>query len=62
MQKKLEDPQIAVCRPGSRRAQGPIEQVPGPIPRELNEFAELPRLIVPFNRTPTAGCGSSSII
>ena len=30
---------------------GSIEQVPGPIAREYNEVPELPRLIVPFNRT-----------
>ena len=29
---------------------GPIDQAPGPVPQELNEFPELPRLIVPFNR------------
>lgn len=30
---------------------GPVVQAPGPVSQELNEFAELPRLIVPFNRT-----------
>jgi uncharacterized protein (TIGR00730 family) len=30
---------------------GPVVQAPGPVPQELNEFAELPRLIVPFNRS-----------
>jgi uncharacterized protein (TIGR00730 family) len=30
---------------------GPVDQAPGPVPRELNEFPELPRLILPFNRT-----------
>ena len=30
---------------------GRIEQAPGPIAQELNEFPELPRLILPFNRT-----------
>jgi hypothetical protein len=29
----------------------PITQVPGPVERELAEFPDLPRLIVPFNRT-----------
>ena len=29
---------------------GPIEQAPGPVDRELNEYPELPRLILPFNR------------
>jgi hypothetical protein len=30
---------------------GPADQAPGPVPQELNEFPELPRLIVPFNRS-----------
>jgi uncharacterized protein (TIGR00730 family) len=30
---------------------GPVDQLPGPVPQELNEFPELPRLLVPFNRT-----------
>jgi putative lysine decarboxylase len=30
---------------------GPLVQAPGPIPQELNEYPELPRLIVPFNRS-----------
>jgi len=30
---------------------GPADQSPGPIPQELDEHAELPRLILPFNRT-----------
>jgi uncharacterized protein (TIGR00730 family) len=30
---------------------GPLVQAPGPAPQELNEFPELPRLIVPFNRS-----------
>jgi hypothetical protein len=29
---------------------GPADQAPGPVPQELNEFPELPRLILPFNR------------
>ena len=29
---------------------GPVVQAPGPVPQELNEFPDLPRLIVPFNR------------
>jgi uncharacterized protein (TIGR00730 family) len=29
---------------------GPVDQVPGPVPQELNEFPELPRLLLPFNR------------
>jgi hypothetical protein len=30
---------------------GPVVQAPGPVPQELNEFPERPRLIVPFNRS-----------
>jgi uncharacterized protein (TIGR00730 family) len=30
---------------------GPLDQSPGPVPQELNECPELPRLIVPFNRS-----------
>ena len=29
---------------------GPLVQAPGPVSQELNEYPELPRLIVPFNR------------
>ena len=30
---------------------GPLDQAPGPVTQEANEFPELPRLIVPFNRS-----------
>jgi uncharacterized protein (TIGR00730 family) len=30
---------------------GPLEQTPGPVPQELNEYPELARLIIPFNRS-----------
>ncbi|HEX9819240.1 MAG TPA: LOG family protein, partial [Methylomirabilota bacterium] len=30
---------------------GPLDQAPGPVPQEANEFSELPRLIIPFNRS-----------
>ena len=30
---------------------GPLDQSPGPVPQELNECPELPRLIIPFNRS-----------
>jgi predicted Rossmann-fold nucleotide-binding protein len=30
---------------------GPLDQAPGPVPQELNEYPELSRLIVPFNRS-----------
>ena len=52
IQKKLDDAQIADLQ--SRFGdvlKGSIEQVPGPTAREFNEVPELPRLIVPFNRS-----------
>ncbi len=33
---------------------GPVDQLPGPVPQEANEFPELPRLILPFSRTSYA--------
>ena len=33
---------------------GPLDQSPGPVPQELNEYPELSRLIVPFNRSSYA--------
>jgi uncharacterized protein (TIGR00730 family) len=30
---------------------GPLDQAPGPVPQELNEYPELARLIIPFNRS-----------
>jgi hypothetical protein len=30
---------------------GPVEMVSGPLPAEGDEFPELPRLVLPFNRT-----------
>ena len=30
---------------------GPLDQAPGPVPQELNECPELPRLIIPFARS-----------
>ena len=30
---------------------GPAEQVPGPLPAEADEYPDLPRLVLPFNRT-----------
>jgi len=30
---------------------GPLDQAPAPVAQELNEYPELPRLIVPFNRS-----------
>lgn len=33
---------------------GRVDQLPGPVPQELNEFPQLARLILPFNRTSYA--------
>jgi uncharacterized protein (TIGR00730 family) len=33
---------------------GPVEQAPGPVAQELDEFPDLPRLILPFNRASYA--------
>ncbi len=33
---------------------GPLDQLAGPAPQELPEFPELPRLVLPFNRTSYA--------
>jgi hypothetical protein len=33
---------------------GPLDQSPGPLPLEQSELPELPRLIVPFNRSSYA--------
>ena len=33
---------------------GPVDQAPGPVPQELNEYPELPRLVIPFNRSSYA--------
>jgi hypothetical protein len=33
---------------------GPVDQVSGPLPQELSEFVELPRLVIPFTRTSYA--------
>lgn len=30
---------------------GPVDQAAGPVPQELDEFPDLPRLILPFNRS-----------
>jgi uncharacterized protein (TIGR00730 family) len=55
LQKKLDDDAIAATqRKFEDILKGPMDQVPGPIAQELNEHPELPRLIVPFNRTSYA--------
>jgi len=48
----LTDTEVAEIQHGFEDIlKGPLEQVPGPVPQELNEYPELPRLIVPFNRS-----------
>jgi len=39
---------------------GPLDQSPGPVPQELNESPDLPRLIIPFNRSMYSRLRSSS--
>jgi len=52
LQKKLDDAQVADLQARFEEIlKGRLDQAPGPIAHEANEFAELPRLIVPFNRT-----------
>ncbi len=48
----LDDAQLAeLQRKFEDILKGPAEQAPGPVARELDEFPELPRLILPFDRT-----------
>jgi uncharacterized protein (TIGR00730 family) len=52
VQKALTDAQVAELQEQfDDILKGPVEQAPGPIPQESNEFPELARLIVPFNRS-----------
>jgi len=53
---RLQRPLTDVALEGIQRQfedilKGPLVQAPGPVPQELNEFPERPRLIVPFNRS-----------
>ena len=34
--------------------EGRLDQAPGPFPQESNEYPDLPRLLVPFNRSSYA--------
>jgi hypothetical protein len=46
----LEPPQLAELQDKfADILKGPATVAPGPVPRELNEFPELPRLILPFD-------------
>jgi hypothetical protein len=55
LQHAIEEAQIAdLQRRFDDMLKGPLEQVSGPTPHELTEFPELPRLILPFNRSSYA--------
>jgi uncharacterized protein (TIGR00730 family) len=48
----LSDAQIAMVQTQfDDILKGPVDQSPGPVPQEHDEHPELPRLILPFNRT-----------
>jgi len=55
IQRRLSDSELRVLQ---RRfddiLKGPVDQTAGPVPQELNEFPDLVRLILPFNRTSYA--------
>jgi uncharacterized protein (TIGR00730 family) len=52
LQHAIEDEAVAdLQRRFDDMLKGPIEQVSGPTGQELQEFPELPRLILPFNRS-----------
>jgi hypothetical protein len=51
LQRRLSDAELRdTQRQFEDILKGRIDQAAGPVPQELNEFPELPRLIVPFNR------------
>jgi uncharacterized protein (TIGR00730 family) len=55
LQHPLRDADIAeIQRRFEDILKGRVDQVPGPVPQEANEFPELPRLILPFNRSSYA--------
>ena len=52
LQRRLTDAELAaIQRRFEDILKGRVDQSAGPLPQEPDEFAELPRLIVPFNRT-----------
>ena len=52
LQRALTDAEIAGAQSEFQDIlKGRIDQAPGPVGQELNEFPELPRLILPFNRS-----------
>jgi uncharacterized protein (TIGR00730 family) len=52
LKRALTDAQVGeIQRQFEDILKGPLDQAPGPVPQELNEYAELPRLIIPFNRS-----------
>jgi len=55
LQRPLADAEVAALQGQfDDILKGPVDQSPGPVPQELNEFPTLPRLILPFNRTSYA--------
>ena len=51
LQRSLADHEVQGIQQGFEDIlKGPLDQAPGPVPQELNEYPQLPRLIVPFNR------------
>jgi len=52
LKRTLSDDQLAeIQQKFEDILKGPLDQAPGPAPHEANEFPELPRLIIPFNRS-----------
>jgi hypothetical protein len=55
LQRPLTDADLAaIQRDFDDILKGPLDQLAGPAPQELPEFPELPRLVLPFNRTSYA--------
>jgi len=55
LQRPLTDGDLAaIQRDFDDILKGPLDQLAGPAPQELPEFPELPRLVLPFNRTSYA--------
>jgi len=51
----LTDAQVAeIQRQFEDILKGRVDQLPGPVPQELNEFPQLARLVLPFNRSSFA--------
>ena len=55
LQRPLDTAEIAaLARQFEDILKGPVDQAAGPVPQEQNEFPDLPRLILPFNRSSYA--------